>query len=120
MLTRQLERSVIYRERVPKFAKQMWVFVFVFFTWVFFRAGSLADAWLILGRIFSAGFADPGFPLLALGLVLVIWAYQFMYDSRIKWLLSLAPVRVGMVVAMILYIIIFSGGTEQPFIYFQF
>jgi D-alanyl-lipoteichoic acid acyltransferase DltB (MBOAT superfamily) len=120
MLTRQLERSAIYRERVPRFAKQMWVFIFVFFTWIFFRAGSLGDAWLILNRIFASGFADPGFPLLALGLVLIIWAYQFMYDSRIKWLLSLAPVRVSMVVAMILYIIIFSGGTEQPFIYFQF
>ena len=120
MLTRQLERSAIYREHVPKFAKQMWVFIFVFFTWVFFRAGSLADAWLILGRIFASGFADPAFPLLALGLVLVIWAYQFIYDSRIRWLLNLSPVRVGMVVAMILYIVIFSGGREQPFIYFQF
>jgi len=120
MLTRQLERSAFYRDRVPKFAKQMWVFVFVFFTWIFFRAESLGDAWLILGRIFTSGFADPGFPLLALGLVTVIWVYQFIYDSRIKWLLSLAPVRVSMVVAMILYIIIFSAGGEQPFIYFQF
>ena len=120
MLTRQLERSALYREHVPKFAKQMWVFIFVFFTWIFFRAGSLGDAWLILSRIFASGFADPGFPLLALGLVLVIWEYQFIYDSRIKWLLNLSPVRVGMVVAMVLYILIFSGGTEQPFIYFQF
>ncbi len=120
MLTRELERSAFYRQRVPKFAKQMWVFVFVYFTWIFFRAGSLGDAWLILGRIFTSGFADPRFPLLALGLVMIIWIYQFIYDSRLKQILTLAPVRVGMVIAMLLYMIIFSAGGEQPFIYFQF
>ncbi len=120
MLTRQLERSPFYRRRVPKFAKQAWVFVFVLFTWVFFRAESLGDAWLVLSRIFTSGFADPGFPLLALVLVMLIWAYQFTYESRLKGILTLAPVRIGLVVAMILYLVTFSGGGENPFIYFQF
>jgi alginate O-acetyltransferase complex protein AlgI len=120
MLTRQLERSAFYRNRVPRLAKQLWVFVFVFFTWIFFRAGSLGDAWLILSRILTATFADPRFPLLALGLMMIIWVYQFIYESRIKWVLTLAPVRVAMIVGMVLYMIVFSGAGEQPFIYFQF
>ncbi len=120
MLTRQLERAAFYRDRVPKFFKQMMVFVFVYFTWIFFRAQSLGDAWLIIKRIFSSGLVDPGFPLLALGLVTVIWIYQFVYDSRLKQFLTLRPVRIGLVVAMVLYMLIFPGGGEHPFIYFQF
>jgi alginate O-acetyltransferase complex protein AlgI len=120
MLTRQLERSAVYRDRVPKFVKQAWVFLFVLFTWIFFRAESLGDAWLIVSRIFAGGYADPRFPLLALVLVIMIWSYQFIYESRFKKVLTLAPVRVALVVGMILYIIICSGGGEQPFIYFQF
>jgi D-alanyl-lipoteichoic acid acyltransferase DltB (MBOAT superfamily) len=38
VLTRELERSSSYRERVPTFVKQLLVFAFVTFTWIFFRA----------------------------------------------------------------------------------
>ena len=41
MITRELERSAFYRQRVPKLAKQAGVFLFVCFAWIFFRAGSL-------------------------------------------------------------------------------
>ena len=54
MITRELERSAFYRERVPQLAKQLGVFVFVSFTWIFFRAGSLSDALLIVNRIFTS------------------------------------------------------------------
>src|SRR5438067_564030 len=38
IITRELERSVFYRTRVPRLPKQLGVFVFVSFTWIFFRA----------------------------------------------------------------------------------
>ena len=38
MITRELERSAFYRQRVPKLAKQAGVFLFVCFAWIFFRA----------------------------------------------------------------------------------
>ena len=44
MLTRELERSAFYRDRVPALFKQAWVFVYVCFAWIFFRALSLSDA----------------------------------------------------------------------------
>jgi alginate O-acetyltransferase complex protein AlgI len=55
MLTRGLERSAFYRERVPLAVKRTWVFAYVCFAWVFFRANSLSDAGTIVSRIFTAG-----------------------------------------------------------------
>jgi D-alanyl-lipoteichoic acid acyltransferase DltB (MBOAT superfamily) len=120
VLTRKLEATAFYRRRVPKIVKQAWVFAFVTFAWIFFRARSLGDAWLIVTRIFHAARVEAAFPLLALGLVLAIWAYQFLYESRLRRVLQLAPVRVALVVGMLLYLATVPGGQSQPFIYFQF
>ncbi len=119
-LTRELERTSFYKERVPKLVKQLLVFVFVTFTWIFFRAESISDAWVIITRIFSSGLANPYCPLLALALILTVWLYQFAYESRVKWVLELRPVRIGIVVLMVLYLAIFAPSSEQPFIYLQF
>jgi D-alanyl-lipoteichoic acid acyltransferase DltB (MBOAT superfamily) len=119
MITRELERSAVYRERVPKIFKQVAVFIFVCFTWIFFRAESLPDALYIASNIFRAVWTDPGAPLLMLLLVLVIWLYQFTYESRFRDLLKTSVVRVGVAVAMLLYLGLCSSGAGS-FIYFQF
>jgi alginate O-acetyltransferase complex protein AlgI len=119
-LTRKLERMPIYKYRVPKLAKQFFVFVFVTFAWIFFRANSISDAWVILTRIFSSGWANPYCPLLALAFVFAVWLYQYAYESKIVWVLELRPIRVGIVVAMILYIAVFAPSSDQAFIYSQF
>ena len=118
--TRELERTAFYKEQVPRLVKQLFVFAFVTFAWIFFRAGSIGDAWIIVTRIFNSGWADPQCPLLALTLIFAVWLYQYTYESRIKWILELRPVRVGMVVAMILYLAIFAPSSNQAFIYLQF
>lgn len=118
--TRELERTTFYRTRIPGFAKQMLVFAFVTFAWIFFRAASLDDALLIVTKIFTEGWSDPEFPLLMLSLILSVWAYQFAVESRFRSVLLAAPVRVGLAVGMILYLALFSSGSSQPFIYFQF
>src|SRR4029079_19533802 len=82
IITRELERSQFYREQVPKLLKQLGVFIFVCFAWIFFRAGSLTDAWFIIGRIFTALWQDPQIPALMLALVFAVWLYQFAYESR--------------------------------------
>ncbi len=119
-VTRELERTAFYREKVPKLVKQLLVFVFVTFAWIFFRAESIGDAWVIITRIFSSGWANPYCPVLALILVFVVWLYQFMYESRLRWIFNLVPVRIGIVVGMILYLAIFAPSSEQGFIYLQF
>ncbi len=119
-ITRELERSALYRERVPKIVKQLAVFLFVCFAWIFFRAATMEDALLIIRRICASGYADPRFPLLALLLILSIWLYQFLYDSSLRKYLAAPPVRIALVLAMILYMVLFSSSGDQPFIYFQF
>ncbi|MBM4087047.1 MAG: MBOAT family protein, partial [Planctomycetes bacterium] len=67
-LTREMERTAFHRERVPTLAKQVFVFVFVCFAWIFFRAATWADAMLILRKIATGGLTDPRFPLFFLAL----------------------------------------------------
>ena len=118
--TREFERSAVYRERVPRFLKQLFVFAVVCFAWIFFRARTVGDAGLIVKRIFTEAWSDPLCPLLMPALILAVWAYQFVYESRARRLLEPAPVRVCMVVAMVVYMIVFASSNVQPFIYQQF
>ncbi len=118
--TRELERSDFYRQRIPRIVKQLTVFSFVTFAWIFFRAANLDDAFIIISRIFTTVWSDPQFPLLMLLLIISIWLYQFLHESRFRSYLQLSAVRVTMMVGMILYLMIFSPAGHQPFIYFQF
>jgi D-alanyl-lipoteichoic acid acyltransferase DltB (MBOAT superfamily) len=117
--TRELERARFYRERIPKLAKQLSVFIFVTFTWIFFRAESLSDAFLIIGRIFTTGFGSPDLPLVALFVCLSIWVYQFLFESKAGNLLKWAPVRMGIMI-LIFCMLAFSAPSHEPFIYLQF
>ncbi len=119
MATRELERSALYRDRVPKGVKQLGVFAFVSFAWIFFRAASLDDARLIVRRIFTAGWTNPQVPALMLGLVALVWLYQFLYESGRREALRTGAVRVGLAASMVLYLCLCSTA-GKPFIYFQF
>src|SRR3954454_1140024 len=52
-VTREVEQTEFYQERIPKLVKQLLVFAFVTFTWIFFRAQSLEDAGIVIRRIFT-------------------------------------------------------------------
>jgi len=119
-LTREMERTTFYREKVPTLVKQLFVFTLVTFAWIFFRAENIGDAWIIITRIFSSGWANPSCPILALALVFAVWLYEYVYESRIRWLLELRAVRIGIVVLMIFYLMVFAPSSEQGFIYLQF
>ncbi len=119
-LTRGLERTSFYRDQVPRFVKQVLTFSFVSFAWIFFRADSFSDAWLIVRRIFQFGWVDPRCPLLLVTLIFSVWIYQFIYESKLRWALAPAAVRMGLVVLMLLYVALVGGSGEQAFIYLQF
>ena len=126
MITRTAERSKWYRDSFPKLAKQALVFVFVCVTWIFFRAENLDDAWLILTRVFTFGdpeqslWENPPMPNLMLLLLGCVWAYQFAFESRARWVLETSVVKVSLVVMMIVYLLVSPESGEQAFIYFQF
>jgi alginate O-acetyltransferase complex protein AlgI len=118
--TRELERTPFYKDKVPKLVKQLFVFAIVTFAWIFFRANSIGDAWVIVSRIFSSGLANPYCPALALTLIAAVWLYEFAYESGAKRILELAPVRTFAVAGMILYLTVFAPSSSQGFIYLQF
>src|SRR5207302_44246 len=111
-----------YKKRIPLIVKQMLVFTFVSFTWIFFRAETLSDALLIIRRIFTTGWADPRFPALMAVLILAVWLYQLLYNSRsaLRRCLEVAPVKVGLAMFMIAYLLIVAQPSTKQFIYFQF
>jgi alginate O-acetyltransferase complex protein AlgI len=121
-LTRELEQTKFYQERIPALVKQLLVFSFVMFTWIFFRAQSLEDAGLIISRIFTTRWVDPHFPLLMAILILAVWLYQLAYNSRsaLRWYVEMQPLRVGLAMGMIAYLLIIAQASTKQFIYFQF
>lgn len=120
VLTRELEQRRFYRERVPRFVKQVGTFAFVCFAWVFFRAETIQDALGIVRRIVAEAWQDPHCPLVMVGLVASVWLYQFLFESRFRRLLEISAVRVGLVLLMLFYLAVFASSRGQAFIYFQF
>ncbi len=118
-LTYGLERSAFYRKRVPTLVKRAWVFAYVTFAWVFFRAGSLQDAHLIVGRLFTAPWQTPQMPLLMVALVALVWLYEHLSESGAQTVLRTSFVRVGLAVSMAVYLVICPAG-GGAFVYLQF
>jgi alginate O-acetyltransferase complex protein AlgI len=120
--TRDLELTYVYKEQIPRLVKQMAVFAFVTFTWIFFRAQTIEKSWLIIERIFTTDWVDPRFPLLLAALVLAVWIYQLLYTSRtpLRNILEWNTVKVGLTACMIAYLLIVAQSSTKQFIYFQF
>ena len=120
---------------LKEFSFMMLTFGLTVFAWIFFRAENVGHAFSYIGGIFSGEnffnvipeswgareISDFGFSLLSIVLLLIIeWTgrnkhYGIGFLTEIKY----RPVRWGIYVSIILYIITFAGGS-QDFIYFQF
>jgi alginate O-acetyltransferase complex protein AlgI len=118
--TRELEQTSFYCRKVPKIVKQLFTFHFVCLTWIFFRANSFKDAMTILKGIFTFVATDPLFPLVAIALIVLVWAYQFMFESRFRTVLEFSAVKITLMLAMILYMVFFSTSGYEVFYYFRF
>ncbi|MGQ9608702.1 MAG: MBOAT family O-acyltransferase [bacterium] len=119
-ITREFERSPFYNNKIPKLVKQIYVFIFVSFAWIFFRAQNISDAFLIVKKILTSGLADPNFPIVALLLCLMVWIYQFLFESKFSKVLEDSFLKIALVCFMILYMVIFNISGNEAFIYFQF
>jgi D-alanyl-lipoteichoic acid acyltransferase DltB (MBOAT superfamily) len=111
-------------------------FVLVCLTWLFFRANSVSDAWLLLANLFRpsdlsavytpwAGLVtNPGLELaLALGLILLLLLVEWL-QARAWQLPVLTPqprwLRWAAYLFLALAIMNLGTNKEVPFIYFQF
>jgi alginate O-acetyltransferase complex protein AlgI len=120
--TRELESTAWYRDRIPRFVKQVLVFSFVCVAWIFFRAKSMADATAVLKGIFTKRWGDPQFPILMGALLVAVWLYEefFARGPGTRRLLEWEPARVGLAVVMVVWLAVVAAPSSASFIYFQF
>lgn len=120
VLTRPFEGESCCSRRFPRPVKQALVFLFVTFTWIFFRARGVSQAFAIVRGLFGPWNIDPEFPAAMLFWCLAVWAFQYAMETRFRRFFELAPVRAIVMALMIIYMAVFTGAGEAPFIYFQF
>lgn len=120
LVGRALAAAPFCRARIPRVCKQAFVFSFVSFAWIFFASNSFSHSLAICRGIFAFQFKDPQFPLLGLGLILGLWAYQYLCESRFRSALENGTVKVLIMTGIITYLVLFQDTAGEPFIYFQF
>ncbi|MFI5349313.1 MAG: MBOAT family O-acyltransferase [Elusimicrobiota bacterium] len=121
-------------DRFPDAQKLLGVFVtfhLVTFAWIAFRAKTIAETWIVVGKIFDFGAwrtpADLGLGRQEIGLALLSIAFMEMVHllerhRNIRHMLKEkpAPVRGLVYAGMILSILFFGRFNSRSFIYFQF
>jgi alginate O-acetyltransferase complex protein AlgI len=106
--------------KLPRIIRQMLTFHIVTFAWIFFRADNIAEAWLIIQRIFTGTTAAAQVPILMFAMVAAVWIYQFIYESQARRILEAKFVRAALMLMILLYLMTFATSAQEPFIYFQF
>ncbi len=144
IITKDIEKKIIQTiklDKVPTLLKYLRVFItfcLVCFSWIFFRANSVFDAFYIISHLFSGWnniLSSAGLEtILSLGLdsyefVIAVLSIIFMESVHliqrhysVRKMLSNKPIylRWSIYYAMIFGIILFGKFNEQQFIYFQF
>jgi alginate O-acetyltransferase complex protein AlgI len=122
IFTRELETKEWYQNRVPRFLKQVLVFAFVCLAWIFFRARSMEDAWLVLSGIFTKPWGDPKFPILMGMMLVAVWLYEELFSRgpQTRKLLEMEAGRVALAVAMVFWLAVVAVPSTKAFIYFDF
>jgi D-alanyl-lipoteichoic acid acyltransferase DltB (MBOAT superfamily) len=105
-------------------------FILAYFAWIFFRANSLSDAFMILKSMTSLNFSvninlfqypiDMMISIILIALLLVVEIFQ-----EIKWLDAPAfsmpkSLKWALVVALVLFITVLGVWDSTDFLYFQF
>ncbi len=121
VITRELELTPFYRDRVPRALKQIGVFLFVCVCWIFFRAKSVPEAWLVLSGIFTRPWGVSGMPVMMMLMIAVVWTWQILAEGeRTRAILQAAPVQFAIASVMAVYLMVVAQSGSQAFIYFQF
>jgi len=132
--TKAFNKSVRKKLKIKKsskfylFYKVTVTFILVLFAWIFFRAGSIDDAFNIIEKIFTlpgpAFYENPSnliFGLMGISVLLLVDLKQEYFGGR--WLLinnRHYSIRIASIILLVLIILVagvFDGG---QFIYFQF
>jgi flagellar biosynthesis component FlhA len=71
-------------------------------------------------QIFTSKWTDPQFPALLLGLVMAVWVFQAISESKFRRVVDNAVVKTLLAAGMLVYLSVVPGHADVPFIYFQF
>ena len=107
-------------QKIPKIIKQLAVFVFMAFTWVFFRSANLAVAWEMLRGIVKWQKGPSPVPVIPFAILGAVWIYELVWASRFRPVLESRPARVIAVAVVLLAILLLGSGANTQFIYQQF
>lgn len=139
-LTLLLEKKVkdniwLYQSILGRILSRMIVFMFVTLAWIFFRAETFQDAFLVLMHMWrgikkplqyiregytALGISSKNMLIISL-LILILFLYDYIEYTQKKILPELPSfIRWGMYYALIFIILIFGQFGHSQFIYFQF
>jgi len=119
--------------QVHRIIKIAITFHLVLFSWIFFRANSISDAFLIIGNLFSAfdvstlfsvsGFGRQHFALSIISIAVLVVVELYQRNHNVRLWLSTRPVIIRWAVyyGLIMFILLFGAyDNANEFIYFQF
>ena len=123
-------RNVKKKRRIARVAGILLTFNFVSFAWIFFRAGSMEQAGVMLGQIF-ASFTPGDYATVLMSylpvVILIISGYILHFlpvtvKEAYRGLFIRMPLLAQMAVALAVVLLLHRVGTDavQPFIYFRF
>ncbi len=126
--------GLIKRHSIHNLIRIFFTFHLICFAWIFFRANSISDAFVIIKNMFTniqihhpgidsvAQFSKPEILISIIGIMILVLVQLFQSRYSIRKKLSTQPVfiRWSLYLGIILSIIIFGNFSGQEFIYFQF
>jgi len=140
-----VEKSLFRKKETKRFTftwilRVLIVFLLCCFAWIFFRANTLRDAYLVITHLFTgiehpiSYFIDGIYATYGMNVskatiissllpILVLALYDFfsLKTDVIQWISSKhLVIRYGVYMAMLLYIMLFKASGEASFVYFQF
>lgn len=135
LVTKDFRKKVVQVLHIPRKLHTLWqmlvTFHLVFFSWIFFRANSMADALFIVRNMFTnfgtftnltAGWGKYNF-FVAIAAVFILLASEIVrFNVDYKKLTQRPPaiLRWGIYYLLILLLILFGVDFNTQFIYFQF
>jgi len=111
--------------RINKFFSWIFTFIFVSFCWIFFRSGSIRDAFTLIKNLFVSSIISEPIQIyvilsIILGFFIFIFEKQIIrYFSDFQKKLSLSG-WILIIIFIIIIILKLSPETMPPFIYFSF
>lgn len=120
------KKKVVQRNQFIKLLQIIGTFATINLLWIFFRANSIQDAFLLIKNLFSPNFSipfDSKWMLVCVMLIVINIIIDFIDNKKeiSTWIFEKPVILRGFAIYILLIMIMFIGNWHlSPFIYFQF